>query len=59
MKDLQWNLMLEQLKGSQFSNYGLNQLAQLNIGPVINQKQYTILTDRLYIPTKAEKFAAL
>ena len=59
MKDLQWNLMLEHLKGSQFSNYGLNQLAQLNIGPVINQKQYTILSDRLYIPTKAEKFAAL
>ena len=59
MKDLQWNLMLEQLKGSEFSNYGLNQLAQLNIGPVINQKQYTILSDRLYIPTKAEKFADL
>jgi len=57
MKDLNWILMLDILAGAKFTNYGLNQMAQLNCGEVIETKQYTLMTDRNYEPTSAERFA--
>ena len=58
MKDLQWTYMLDVLAGANFSNHGLNCLAQLNIGEVKETHQYLLLTERLYTPTNMEKFAA-
>jgi len=57
MKDLNWLYMLDVLSGAKFSNYGLQCLAELNIGEVKSRKEYPLLTQRLYTPTKMEKFA--
>lgn len=59
MKDLQWIYMLDVLSGSKFDNYNLHKMAELNVGKVIATKTYPKLTDRLYVPTKAEIFAKL
>jgi len=59
MKDLNWIMMLDILSGAKFTNYGLHQMAQINCGDVIESKQYTLMTDRNYEPTSAEKFANL
>jgi hypothetical protein len=56
---LNWIMMLDILSGAKFTNYGLNQMAQLNCGEVIETKQYTLMTDRNYEPTSAERFANL
>jgi DNA polymerase/3'-5' exonuclease PolX len=58
MKDLNWVYMLDVLSGAKFSNYGLQCLAELNIGNVKERKVYPLLTNRLYTPTVMEKFAA-
>jgi hypothetical protein len=57
MKDLNWLYMLDVLSGAKFSNYGLQCLAELNIGDVKSRKEYLLLTTRLYTPTPMEKFA--
>lgn len=57
--DFQWDLMIGQLRGIQFNNFGLHQVAQLSCGDVIETKEHLKLTERLYTPTKMEKFAAL
>ena len=57
MKDLHWIYMLDVLSGAEFSNYGLQCLAELNIGEVKSRKEYLLLTQRLYTPTRMEKFA--
>ncbi len=57
MKDLNWLYMLDVLKGDKFTNYGLQQMAEMNIGEVTGSKQYLKLTERLYTPTIMEKFA--
>ena len=57
MKDLNWTYMLDVLSGAIFSNYGLQCLAELNIGDVKSRTQYPLLTNRLYTPTVMEKFA--
>ena len=57
MKDLNWLYMLDVLKGDKFTNIGLQQMAELNIGEVTGSKQYLKLTERLYTPTIMEKFA--
>lgn len=54
-----WDMMLFELAGNKFNNYGLNVLAQTQCGEVKECKEYTLLTDRLYIPTKSERFAAM
>jgi hypothetical protein len=54
-----WDMMLFELSGNKFNNYGLNVLAQTQCGEVLDSKEYTLLTDRLYIPTKSEVFASL
>ena len=59
MKDLNWIMMLDILSGAKFTNYGLNQMAQLNTGKVIETKQYMLMTERTYVPTNSEKFANL
>ena len=59
MKDLNWIMMLDILSGAKFTNYGLNQMAQLNCGEVIETKQYMLMTERNYEPTSAERFAAV
>jgi len=33
--DFQWDLMIGQLRGLQFNNFGLHQIAQLSCGDVI------------------------
>jgi hypothetical protein len=57
MKDLNWLYMLDVLSGAKFSNYGLQCLAELNIGEIKSRKEYPLLTTRLYTPTPMEKFA--
>lgn len=57
MKDLNWFYMLDVLQGAKFTNLGLQQMAELNIGEVKDSKQYLKLTERLYTPTVMEKFA--
>lgn len=57
MKDLNWFYMLDVLQGAKFTNIGLQQMAELNIGEVKDSKQYLKLTERLYTPTIMEKFA--
>ena len=59
MKDFQWIYMLDVLSGAKFTNYGLQCLAELNCGEVKERKEYPLLTNRLYTPTKAEIFAQL
>jgi hypothetical protein len=59
MKDLNWIYMLDILSGAKFSNYGLQCLAELNIGEVKSRTEYPLLTNRLYVPTKSETFAKL
>ena len=34
--DFQWDLMLAQLRGLEFNNYGLNQIAQVSCGQVLS-----------------------
>ena len=58
MKDLNWIYMLDVLSGAQFSNYGLQCLAELNCGDVKSKTEYPLLTQRLYTPTVMERFAA-
>ena len=57
--DFQWDLMIGQLRGLQFNNFGLHQIAQLSCGDVIDTHQHLKLTDRLYTPTVMERFAAM
>jgi hypothetical protein len=59
MKDLNWIYMLDVLSGEKFSNFGLQKMAEINIGQVTQTKQYLKLTEKLYIPTVMEKFAAM
>lgn len=58
MKDLNWMYMLDVLSGEKFSNFGLQKMAEINIGKVTQSKQYLKLSDRLYTPTVMERFAA-
>jgi hypothetical protein len=58
MKDLFFQLMVAELKGEKFNNYGLERLAETQFGEVKESKQYLLLTERLYTPTAMEKFAA-
>ena len=59
MNDLFFQLMVAELNGERFTNYGLNQLAQTQCGDVKETNQYLKLTQRLYEPTVMERFAAL
>ena len=57
--DFQWDLMVGQLRGLQFNNFGLHQIAQLSCGDVLETHQHHKLTERLYTPTVMERFAAM
>lgn len=57
--DFQWDLMVGQLRGIQFNNFGLHQVAKLSCGDVKEEVQHLKLTERLYTPTVMEKFAAM
>ena len=59
MSDLFFQLMVAELKGERFNNFGLNQLAQTQCGEVKESKQYLKLSERLYTPTVMERFAAM
>lgn len=59
MNDLFWQLMVAELKGNKFNNYGLNVMAQTQCGEVKGAVLHDLLTQRLYVPTKTEIFAAL
>lgn len=59
MTDLFFQLMVAELKGERFNNFGLNQLAQTQCGEVKECKEYLLLSNRLYTPTVMEKFAAM
>ena len=58
MNDLFWNVMLEELAGAKFTTFGLYRVAELNTGEVVNAERYELLTNRLYEPTAADRFAA-
>ena len=59
MNDLFFQLMIAELKGERFNNFGLNQLAQTQCGEVKDSTQYLKLTQRLYTPTAGERFDAI
>ena len=59
MNDLFFQLMVAELKGEKFNNFGLNQLAQTQCGEVKDSTQYLKLTQRLYTPTAGERFDAI
>lgn len=58
MNKMFWEMMVYELNGNKFNNYGLNVLAQTQCGEVKESKQYLLLTERLYTPTAMEQFAA-
>jgi hypothetical protein len=53
-----WDMMVFELQGNKFNNFGLNVLAQTQCGEVKESKQYLLLTNRLYEPTAMERFDA-
>jgi hypothetical protein len=54
-----WDMMVFELQGNKFNNYGLNVIAETQCrGEVGEPKQYLKLTERLYTPTAMERFAA-
>jgi hypothetical protein len=59
MNDLFFQLMVAELKGERFNNFGLNQLAQTQCGEVKECKEYLLLTQRLYTPTAGERFDSI
>jgi hypothetical protein len=59
MRDLNWIYMLDVLSGEKFTNFGLQKLAEMQVGEVKGTNQYLKLTERLYTPTVMEKFAAI
>ena len=59
MNDLFFQLMVAELKGERFNNFGLEQLAQTQMGEVKDSTQYLKLTQRLYTPTAGERFDAI
>ena len=59
MTDLFFQLMVAELKGEKFNNFGLHQLAQTQCGEVKDSTQHLKLTQRLYTPTAGERFDAI
>lgn len=59
MNDLFFQLMIAELKGEKFNEFGLNQLAQTQCGAVKESSQHMLLTQRLYTPTAGERFDAI
>ena len=59
MRDLFWVHMLDVLAGDKFTNYGLQLIAEINIGKIVSTNQYLKLTERLYEPSSTERFAAM
>lgn len=57
--NFQWELMVGQLRGIQFNNFGLHQIAKLSCGDVLEKHQHLKLTERLYTPTAGERFDAI
>ena len=57
--DFQWDLMIGHLRGLEFNNFGLQQIAELSCGAVTETHQHLKLTERLYTPTVMERFAAM
>ena len=56
--DLNWVYMLDILAGEKFTNFGLQKMAEMQVGEVKSTNQYLLLTQRLYTPTVMERFAA-
>ena len=56
MSDLFFQLMIAELKGERFTNFGLNQLAQTQCGEVRECREYPLLTQRLYEPNWRDRF---
>ena len=59
MNDLFFQLMIAELKGEKFNNFGLERLAETQFGEVKESTQYLKLTQRLYTPTAGERFDAI
>lgn len=57
--DFQWDLMVGQLRGVQFNNFGLHAVAQLSCGEVKEVQVHDLLTQRLYTPTAGERFDSI
>jgi hypothetical protein len=58
MKDLNWVLMVDLLSGAKFTNYGLQKMAELNVGEVVSTHTHMLLTQKLYEPTWRDRFTA-
>ena len=61
--DFQWDLMVmqlavPQLRGLEFNNYGLNQIAQVSCGQVLSSVTHDLLTQRLHEEDWRERFLA-
>lgn len=56
MNEIFWNLMIEEMSGAKFTNFGLNELAKSQVGPIKSSQQYMKLSESLYTPTSGERF---
>ena len=57
-RDFQWDLMIGYLRGLEFNNYGLHQIAQVSCGPVVGSVTHDLLTQRLHEEDWRERFLA-
>jgi hypothetical protein len=58
MNEMFFQLMIAELSGERFTNFGLNQLAQTQCGEVTGSQQYLKLSERLYEPNWRDRFLA-
>jgi len=56
--DFQWDLMLGHLRGLEFNNFGLHQIAQVSCGQVLSSVTHDLLTQRLHEEDWRERFLA-
>lgn len=60
MNDLyKWQYMVAFLRGAQFDQFTLEEVATQLSGPVLETHRHTLLSDRLYEPSSVERFAAI
>ncbi len=56
--DFQWDLMMAHLRGLEFNNFGLHQIAQVSCGPVVGSVTHDLLTQRLHEEDWRDRFLA-
>lgn len=63
MSNFHWELMVFELNGNRLNEYGARAVVENHIkeggGTVVGNRQYNLLTQRLYTPSAGERFDAL